>query len=321
MKKIIYSILFLSLIGLIVLSCEKENDTSNSSQLILSGQLINEPTCKNELKKVSDVINTSDTLSCIEYIFDSTNNKLTLKHINAAFNCCPDSLFVKTSINGDTIIIQEYEANAACYCNCLYDLHIELTGVEIKNYQIKFIEPYAIDQQEILFEADLVNNNEGEYCVTRKQYPWGEIDGSQLVFTGELVDNSTCKSDYKSALDAANTSDTLSCIEYIFDIANNKLTLKHINACFNCCPGSLYVQTLLDDNTIIIQEFETGAYCSCLCLFDLDIELNGVKNKKYQIKFIEPYAKDQQEIEFEVDLVNNSEGLFCVTRERYPWGN
>lgn len=171
MRKIFFSILFLSLIGLIILSCEKEYE--NSKQLELTGELVYNTSCKNGLKSSSYETTTPDTLSCVEYTFDSTNNKLTLKHINAGFNCCPDSLYVKISSNGDTIIIQEYEANAQCDCNCLYDLEIELNDVKAKKYQIRFIEPYATDQQELLFGADLINNKMGKFCVTRKQYPWG----------------------------------------------------------------------------------------------------------------------------------------------------
>lgn len=170
MKKLFYLFGVFSLIVLITISCEKENEKVKNNQLVFSGQLINNSTCK---KKTSNETNTSDTLSCVEYTFDNINNKLVLKHINTGFNCCPDSLYVQTLLNGDTIIIQEYEANAPCNCNCLYDLEIELNGIEAKKYQIKFIEPYAIDQQEIIFNLDLKTNIEGEFCVTRKRYPWG----------------------------------------------------------------------------------------------------------------------------------------------------
>lgn len=173
MKTSICLILVFSLIALTILSCEKENANNKSKQLVLTGELINNTTCKNGLKSLLHEANTPDSLSCVEYVFDKANNKLTFKHINAGFNCCPESLYVQTSLNDNTITIQEHEANALCDCNCLYDLDIELNGVEAKKYWIIFIEPYAADQQEISFEVDLNNSNEGEFCVTRKQYPWG----------------------------------------------------------------------------------------------------------------------------------------------------
>lgn len=82
-------------------------------------------------------------------------------------------MYIETTVKGDTIIIEEYEKNGICDCNCLFDLDIELQGVIAGKYQIKFIEPYAIGQQEILFEVDLTTNESGGYCVTRKKYPWG----------------------------------------------------------------------------------------------------------------------------------------------------
>lgn len=70
-------------------------------------------------------------------------------------------------------MIQEYEKVADCKCECLYDLEIEVNGVDFKKYQIKFIEPYALEQDKLDFEVDLTKDSNGTYCVTRKQYPWG----------------------------------------------------------------------------------------------------------------------------------------------------
>jgi len=171
MKTIIYSLLIVSLFGLLVISCEKNND--NNSQLTITGQLISNSTCKNDLKSTSQIITISDSLSCVEYSFDKGKNKLTLNHINAGFNCCPDSLYCKVELKGDTIQIQEFERTAQCLCNCLYDLDIEIYGVDLRKYRIKFIEPYVSDQNKLIFDIDLVNNKDGSYCVIRKQYPWG----------------------------------------------------------------------------------------------------------------------------------------------------
>lgn len=81
--------------------------------------------------------------------------------------------FYSTKYLGKTVETVDFETGGLCDCNCLYDLEIELNGVDSKKYQVKFIEPYARENKEILFEMDLTNTNEGTYCVTRKQYPWG----------------------------------------------------------------------------------------------------------------------------------------------------
>jgi hypothetical protein len=172
MKRVMKSLFAIALVGLLIVSCE-ENDEINATSEV-AGQLINHSFCKNNLKSSSEFSDfTPDTLSGVEYLYDKDKKKLSLKHINAGFNCCPDSLYCKIAIKGDTIVIQEFEKIAGCNCLCLYDLDIEIDGVEMRTYQIKFIEPYASDQKQIVFDLDLMSSSSGKYSVTRKHYPWG----------------------------------------------------------------------------------------------------------------------------------------------------
>ncbi len=138
----------------------------------------------------------------------------------------------------------------------------------------------------------------------------------KLKFSGVLVNHSDCKQPLKSTLYA----DSLSCVEYSFDKEKNKLNLKHINSGFNCCPDSIFCDIKLIDDTILIQEYEEMSLCDCNCLYDLDIEVKGVAAQEYIIKFVEPYAIDMDKIEVKVDLENNPNGSYCVTRKHYPWG-
>jgi hypothetical protein len=170
MKALIYSALPVFLIAFLVFSCEKDKD--NNSSLTLTGKLINMSACKN-LKSDELKSSISDTLTCINYHYDDTINTLTIKHINAGFNCCFDSVYCHVSIINDTIVIQEIEKDPNCYCDCLFDLDIEVSGVVLKKYQIRFIEPYSGEQEKIKFELDLTKQRSGSYCVTRKLYPWG----------------------------------------------------------------------------------------------------------------------------------------------------
>ncbi len=129
-------------------------------------------TCKKGMEyayRASD----NNKLSCVKYSFDKSKNTLTLKHVNAGFNCCPGKLYVETSLSGNTIMIKEHESESSCKCQCLYDLDIVLTGVEAKKYKIEIVEPYATRQQQIIFEVNLENDNEGDFCVKREGYPWG----------------------------------------------------------------------------------------------------------------------------------------------------
>lgn len=167
MKIPVNHIAALIIIALFVSGCEKDE----TKQLNLSGKLIDHTDCKNGRKAVNE---TPDTLSCINYSFDSQNNKLSIQHINAGFNCCPDSLYCTAGISNDTITISEFEAKAGCWCECLYDLDVELNGVGSGKYVIRLVEPHSGNQSKIIFSIDLSKNISGSFCVTRKIYPWGQ---------------------------------------------------------------------------------------------------------------------------------------------------
>ena len=165
MKALICFLMTLTVTGSLISGCEKDFQT-------LTARVVNTPKCKSS-KSAALLQDKPDTLSCVNYLYDKSTKKLSLHHINAGFNCCPGKLFCDVTISGDTLIIKEIESTVGCHCNCLYDMEIEVTGVEPKVYQVKFIEPYAGGQEQIIFRTDLVNQTEGSYCVDRIRYPWG----------------------------------------------------------------------------------------------------------------------------------------------------
>jgi len=144
-------------------------------------------------------------------------------------------------------------------------------------------------------------------------------DRLESTVSGKLISQSTCKSSKGESYNAG-TPDDQSCAVYSYDGATKKLSVTHINAGFNCCPGKLKCIVALTGNTLEITERETSAMCSCNCLFDLKIEAEGINPQIYTIKFNEPYCGGQEKLEFTVDLESNPLGSFCVTRKQYPWG-
>ena len=109
------------------------------------------------------------------------------------------------------------------------------------------------------------------------------------------------------------------CIEYQY-YGDNVLEIRHINAGFNCCPGTIIAQININDNIIVIKESETESQCFCLCLFDVNYKIEGLMPGKYTIKIIEPYTNDQDEkLEFVLDLFRGTSGTYCVYRNHYPW--
>jgi hypothetical protein len=146
--------------------------TNNEQIPELSGQLTSHSACKGSQAAVSS-IDTRDSSSCVEYSFDAVNHKLTLKHINAGFNCCPESLYCLIRLRSDTIFVEEHEKIPACLCDCLFDLNMEIQGVVAKKYYLRFIEPYCGDQEKLYFDVDLNRMPNGTFCVKRTGYPWG----------------------------------------------------------------------------------------------------------------------------------------------------
>jgi hypothetical protein len=111
---------------------------------------------------------------CVEYQYDG-ESVLLLKHVNAGFNCCPDSFAAEFHIQAGRITIDEIEwLTHPCYCLCLFDLDYQITGLPPGEYTIRAVEPYLQEGDEILeFTVDLVSSPSGAYCVQRDRYPWG----------------------------------------------------------------------------------------------------------------------------------------------------
>jgi hypothetical protein len=169
MKLIPVTFMVLTLSVLLIAGCEKQKDPGTG----IRGSVVNNSDCK-YFKSGDLKFNSADTFSCIYFTYDSTSREIVLQHINAGFNCCPGTLKCKVTTDKDTIIIREYERESACDCNCLFDLVIILEDVERDTYIVKFIEPYVGGRENLIFEMDLNSGIEGEFCVKRKGYPWGE---------------------------------------------------------------------------------------------------------------------------------------------------
>ena len=164
--------LILWLIFGLFISCSETNSEKEPTEIV--GALVSNSECKSNAGiRSSTTIGTPDTLSCINFTYKATEKLLNIEHINAGFNCCPGTLSCNISISNDTIIIVEEEEAPMCNCNCLFDLEIEITGVLADSYIVKIVEPYLQDMKALMLNIDLANENEGSYCVTRKQYPWG----------------------------------------------------------------------------------------------------------------------------------------------------
>ena len=136
-----------------------------------NGELVSSGQCKTFFRAPSE-IETPPDMDCIEYHYD-VNYVLSIKHVNAGFNCCP-VILANIDITGNSITIEEVESMGSCYCLCLFDLEYKITDLTPGRYTIRVTEPYRPESDDPLdFELDLFTPTSGNVCVSRSEYPWG----------------------------------------------------------------------------------------------------------------------------------------------------
>ncbi len=142
------------------------------------------------------------------------------------------------------------------------------------------------------------------------------VTGSKTAAGGGLVSHTgTCK-DYSDALNDFPMSSE--CARFEFD--GETLTIAHINAGFNCCPGEILSDVVISDSTILIKEDESEGLCDCLCLFDTYYQFYGIEPGVYTITFTGPCLNEEDELlTVEADLSGPASGNRCVDRSHYPW--
>ena len=112
---------------------------------------------------------------CFELSYDRDEEILRIKHVNAAFNCCPEYVNVFYVMTDSTILIRERDFKGNCECLCLFTFEYEIMNVKANDYKIEIDEKYvrrSMDE-EAIFEIDLSSEEYGIFCFERSIYPWG----------------------------------------------------------------------------------------------------------------------------------------------------
>jgi hypothetical protein len=253
---------------------------------------------------------------CVEYRMQG-GDTLFLKHVNAAFNCCPGTLTADVTINNDTVRIVERESSAQCLCLCLYDLTIRIDNFRGGKYTFEFTEPYAdYTDEPLVFTVELAAFTSDTFCVERNGYPWKT--GGTTGPVGVLISHTDCHGEaLASSTDGVPTD--LSCIEWRYG-PDDVLELTHVNAAFNCCPGEITADITIAGDTITIVEREEQSLCDCSCLYNLEFEITNLEPGPYAVKIVEPYAQAADErLGFSIDLESHPAGVECAYRVSYPW--
>jgi hypothetical protein len=261
-----------------------------------------------------------DADDCFRYRLEDAHT-LSIRHVNAAFNCCPGEITADISFVNDTITIVERESGPACHCLCLYDLEYRFENLEAGTYAIVFIEPYRNEADEPLRATiDLSASPSDTFCVERTTYPWSS--GSATEPYGILVSHTSCLSSEDAASPRIHIPGDMSCVDWTFWALGNVLVLDHINAAFNCCPGAITADISVQNDTITIVEREEQSMCDCSCLYALHFEIRNLEPRSYTIRFVELYVPPGDErLEFPVDLAVLPRGIVCAYRPHYPWGS
>jgi len=99
--------------------------------------------------------------NCIAWEY--SNNRLRIRHTNAIFNCCIDMLVVAIRVGPGVIqIAEDQQSSNPCYCDCPYDLDMDITDLLPGVYQVRVVNLYR--QTVIDFTVDLINEPNGYYC-------------------------------------------------------------------------------------------------------------------------------------------------------------
>ena len=172
-----------------------------------------------------------------------------------------------------------------------------------------------------------VLSNPVDYSIAQEDLILSSADGSKLEFylhegsLARLLHATGCKESTTDTLDETPTNQD--CVVWEYD-GSGILSIIHVNAGLNCCPGTITADIDMVASNITISETEgdDAIPCDCLCLFDLIYEFIDIEPEIYTITFVEPYLSHEDEIlTATVDLISTSSGTLCAMRHEYPWSD
>jgi hypothetical protein len=143
--------------------------------------------------------------------------------------------------------------------------------------------------------------------------------GVPMDISGMLVNTTECKENIYGFGTAAPS--VLDCVFWEWD-GSDTLSVIHVNAGLNCCPGTIVGLVSVDGGEITIEETEgdDAIMCHCLCLYDLSYEISGVSGGTVTITFVEQYIPEGAEpLAVTVNLRTDPTGSRCIHRDTYPW--
>jgi hypothetical protein len=157
------------LLVLFLAACEEKEAMPPVANPEITGSLVSAEGCKSTATRGMDEQNTG----CLRYSYDTVTQRLSLTHVNAGFNCCPEVINADISVQDAVIRIVESQVGPNCRCNCLFDLDMVVENLPMGAYTIVVEEPLLDGRDPKLeFAIDLSKQTEGDFCAPRNFYPW-----------------------------------------------------------------------------------------------------------------------------------------------------
>lgn len=228
---------------------------------------------------------------------------------------------------GSTIsrIVYSHNNEVLIYYSNLY--------ISLLNIILSFMRTFVVNYL-VLFLLSLSFSSCEQFCIVDSGAESGsdsiQSDSTQTESNEPFVEVSCEMLGHSSCKDFLGTRNTLKFggmrsagVIYNYEASTKKLNFQLVNAGFNCCPYRISCNVLQEGDSLIIeevQEFKGGVMCKCNCLFDIDLVLNDVLKKRYQVVLVEPYIGNQEELSFPIDLAVLPQDSVLVPRTSYPWG-
>jgi hypothetical protein len=157
----------LAVVALLFSACSN-NSTGAGDTESPAGRTVGHTGCKTILSS-STSGNAATDQACLDYAYDGQSG-LQLRHVNAVFNCCPDSVGGEIRIENHTITIDESEwLSNPCDCVCPFDVDYQVVDLPPGVYTIRVNEMYLPEGADLLeFTVDLRVTPSGSFCVARE---------------------------------------------------------------------------------------------------------------------------------------------------------
>ncbi len=176
------------------------------------------------------------------------SDTVTIWHTETTRNCC--SLFdLAVQVDDSIITVTEVDTGEYCWCECLFDLSVSITGLDPGSYTVD------------VFGTDSIY-----------QTYWGSTSFALDSVTLFSSSNSGC----------ITTRDDTSFIE--LDVSDDTLNLFWNTPLLNCCLEEVWDGWLVAD-TFFVTMTDTGAPCDCDCPFELDASFGPFSTGSYILDF------------------------------------